>query len=130
MILLCCLVALSLAAFWLEADPRGVGTHEQLGLPPCGFVEMFDGVPCPSCGFTTTFTLAAHGRPLDAFANQPFGFLVFLGALAAVPLTALAVVKGISLFEATERWPWIRIFFGLLALWLLGWLYKWWAMAG
>ncbi len=110
---------------WLNPDSRGIGTHEQLGLPPCGFVEIFDGVPCPSCGFTTSFALAAHLRPIDSFRNQPFGFALFLLTLAGAPMTLWAAARGVSLFEATERWPWGRIFCGFLALWLLAWGYKW-----
>lgn len=110
---------------WLKPDARGIGTHEQLGLPPCGFVQMFDGVPCPSCGFTTSFALAAHARPIDSFRNQPFGFALFLLTVAGTPLTFWAAARGVSLFEATERWPWGRIFCGFLGLWLLAWGYKW-----
>lgn len=124
-IILCgCLVVLALAGFKLSPDPTGVGTHQQLGLPPCGFIAMSGGYPCPSCGYTTTFTLAAHGRPLDAIANQPFGFVVFCLAVLAVPCGALAFFKRVSLFGATERWPWVRIFAGLLLGWLGAWLYK------
>ena len=102
-----------------------MGTHQQLGLPPCGFVEMFDGVPCPSCGYTTTFTLAAHGRPLDAFMNQPFGFVVFLVTLGGLPLATVSAARGLSLFGLTDRWPWGRIFALTFGLWIACWLYKW-----
>jgi hypothetical protein len=112
-------------ARWLVPDPRGIGTHEQLGLPPCGFVQIFHNVPCPSCGFTTTFALAADGRLVDGFKNQPMGFLVFLGTVVLVPIFAIAAVRGASIFEATERWPWKRLVLAFIALWLLGWIYKW-----
>ncbi|NBO19844.1 MAG: DUF2752 domain-containing protein, partial [Proteobacteria bacterium] len=39
---------------WLTPDARGLGTHEQLGLPPCGFYLWY-GLPCPSCGMTTSW---------------------------------------------------------------------------
>jgi len=122
--LLGALTCLSLATFKLSPDPSGIGTHQQLGLPPCGFIAMSGGYPCPSCGYTTTFTLAAHGRPLDAFANQPFGFVVFCLTLLAVPATALSVFRRVSLFAATERWPWFRIFAALLLGWIGAWAYK------
>jgi predicted Na+-dependent transporter len=35
-------------------------THRKLGLPPCTFYLM-SGLPCPSCGMTTSFALLAHG---------------------------------------------------------------------
>lgn len=118
-----CAVVLGLA-MWLEADRRGVGTHEQLGLPPCGFVEMFD-IPCPSCGFTTTYTLAAHGRFIDAAVNQPFGLFLFVLTALAVPAGVIAAARNVSLLDATVRWPWNRIMLGLLVGWLACWGYKW-----
>lgn len=126
---LCAAVVLALSV-WLKPDSRGIGTHEQLGLPPCGFVQMFEGMPCPSCGFTTTFALAAHARPLEAIKNQPFGFVLFVVTVLAVPVTLFAAVRSVSLFEATERWPWGRVFVGFLLLWLLAWLYKWKVLMG
>jgi hypothetical protein len=112
-------------ARWLVPDPRGIGTHEQLGLPPCGFIQVFHDVPCPSCGMTTTFALAADGRLVDGFKNQPMGFLIFLTTIVLVPILAVASIRAVSLFEATERWPWKRLVLGFIALWLLCWIYKW-----
>ena len=119
-----CLVVLGLAGLKLSPDPSGLGTHQQLGLPPCGFIAMSGGYPCPSCGYTTTFTLAAHGRLIDAFANQPFGFVVFCLTVLAVPAAGLSFFRRVSLFGATERWPWVRIFASLLLGWIGAWLYK------
>ena len=113
----------------LSPDPRGVGTHEQLRalglppLPPCGFLAA-TGWPCPSCGYTTTFALAAHGRWIAAFVNQPMGFLVFLGFCAGVPISLGAVVRGFSPAKASDAWPWRTIFVVFLALWIAGWVYK------
>lgn len=68
-------------SFWLRPDPRGFGTHQQLGLPPCNFQEV-SGIPCPGCGLTTSFTNMAHGRVLDAFGAHLMGPLLFLITLA------------------------------------------------
>ncbi len=59
----------------LEPDPRGRGTHTQLGLPPCGFLAV-TGRPCPTCGMTTAFAWFVRGR-LDRTlrANLAGGFL-------------------------------------------------------
>jgi hypothetical protein len=35
------LLAMLAAAAWLQPDPRGFGTHQQLGLPPCTFQALF-----------------------------------------------------------------------------------------
>ena len=38
----------------IEPDQRGYGTHEQVGLPPCTFIRVFN-VRCPTCGMMTSF---------------------------------------------------------------------------
>jgi hypothetical protein len=45
----------------LSPDPRGYGTHLQLGLPACGFLAL-TGLPCPACGLTTCFAHLARGQ--------------------------------------------------------------------
>jgi len=66
---------LLLVAVWLQPDPRGFGTHRQLGLPPCTF-KLFLNIPCPSCGGTTAFALFVRGRWVEAVqANAAAGLL-------------------------------------------------------
>src|ERR1043165_7524101 len=73
-------------ALYLKPDPLhlGAGTHQQLGLPPCGFFQT-TGIPCPTCGCTTAVTWFAHASPLKSFLTQPFGFAVALLAALLVP---------------------------------------------
>lgn len=80
----------------LVPDGRGVGTHEQLGLPPCTTYRLF-GIPCPFCGMTTAFAHMAHGHPYEAFQTQPAGALAFFGAIG------FAVFNGIV--AGTARAP-------------------------
>ena len=54
-----------LLAAWMEPSSRGLGTHLQLGLAPCGWVA-YGGIPCPSCGMTTAFAHATDGNLLGA----------------------------------------------------------------
>ncbi|HHN77174.1 MAG TPA: DUF2752 domain-containing protein [Phycisphaerales bacterium] len=61
----------------LHPSDEGHGTHTQLGMPACGWVIAFNK-PCPTCGMTTAFTHAAHGRFADALADQPMGALLAL----------------------------------------------------
>ena len=84
-------------AVLLEPDPNGVGTHQQLGLPPCVFLSLL-GIPCPLCGMTTSFALMADGDLVGAFQNQPFAAVLFL-------LTAVsAIVSGLELAAPAHRW--------------------------
>ncbi|MEM6459528.1 MAG: DUF2752 domain-containing protein [Planctomycetota bacterium] len=81
-----CLAVLLVAAS-LDADPAGYGTHTQLGLQPCGF-RAATGMPCATCGMTTSFTHAADGRLARAFVTQP------AGALLSLVLAMLTLVGG------------------------------------
>jgi hypothetical protein len=66
-------------AAYLKPDPSGHGTHQQLGLPPCPSVLLFDR-PCPGCGLTTSWTALVHGQigfAFHAHAIGPFLYLLF-----------------------------------------------------
>lgn len=118
-------------ALWLSPDPAGHGTHTQLGLNGCSILT-WTGYPCPMCGMTTSFSLAAHLRPLQAVVAQPFGFVLFSVTLA------LAAVASAELVWPTGR---LRRLYGALlaregalsALFLAGlaagWLYKIWQLS-
>ena len=74
------LLAMLVVGAALRPAPEGHGTHQQMGLPPCGFY-LATGTPCPTCGMTTAFTQAAHGRLDLALVAQPAGTV--LAVLAA-----------------------------------------------
>ena len=115
-----------LLALWLSPDPSGVGTHTQLGLKPCIVMSMLD-LPCPMCGMTTTFSLMADLRPLDAFLNQPFGVLLFMITVTVAAVSGLEIVYPkkrwnviVGMVESRKRW-----LVGVFSLGFFGgWLYK------
>ncbi len=120
---------LVLAALALLAHPdeRGVGTHEQFGLPPCATVRFFD-FPCPGCGVTTSVTHAVQGRPLEALRNQPFGLVVALLFALGLPWALVGHLRGRALPDelgrmGPSRWAW-----GLGGAMLAAWIYKIWLM--
>ena len=94
-------IAVIVTAFRLDPDPRGFGTHEQLGIPPCGFLRDH-GVPCISCGMTTAFAAMAHARPGLAIRSNPFGVLLFLLTLAAPVYFVHALVKDLDPFRILQ----------------------------
>ena len=114
--------SLPLLALLTEPDPRGFGTHEQLGLAPCRMMQWTD-IPCPGCGVTTSVVLTTQGQPVEAFLSQPFGVLCVL----ALPLLSVwALVghfRGQDLYRNIEerRGPWVRVTWLLL---LAAWIYK------
>ena len=112
-------VVLVLAA-WLEPDPRGLGTHTQLGLPPCGFLWL-TGLPCPGCGLTTSFALMAAGEWLRAFRTQPLGVLLYALCVFAWPVCAAGWIRGWSVHATLSRLPVYTVALGLSLLALFNW---------
>ncbi|MEC7985341.1 MAG: DUF2752 domain-containing protein [Myxococcota bacterium] len=113
-------------AMYLKPDPSGMGTHQQLGLSPCGFLE-YTALPCPMCGMTTTFTHLAHLQIVEGVLNQPFGLVLFLLTLFS------CVVSFVELFFPRRRISrflnWLGPYEFRLALFffvgmILGWIYK------
>ena len=87
------LLATLFVASQLRPDPRGWGTHEQLGLPPCAF-RAITGVPCPSCGMTTSFAYVVRGQVLVAALTNPGGCLLALGAIVLIPWCIASAAVG------------------------------------
>ena len=100
----------------LQPSAEGVGTHLQIwGMSGCTMLQL-TGWPCPMCGMTTTFALAAHGRLVDALLCQPFGL---------VSLVELARLRGLW----RRFWDWLGLKEGWIAAALMGgllagWVYK------
>ena len=71
-------------AGWLSPSPAGLGTHQQLGLPPCS-ARVLLGVPCPGCGMTTSFSHFVRGQWASSLKANAGGFvLAVVSALAVV----------------------------------------------
>lgn len=80
-------------AVWLQPDTAGRGTHQQLGLPPCTFVELFQK-PCPSCGMTTAWAHVVRGGWLSAMRCNVGGALLAITAIVVAPWSLVGVVRG------------------------------------
>ena len=105
---------------WLTPSAAGFGTHTQLGLPPCGFLQVF-GIPCPACGLTTAFAHAAHFSTRASLAAHPLGLPLFL-ALCALCVRALLGVCGLGsvrAFLTHTAWPrlMLAVALAMLAAW-------------
>lgn len=77
----------------LEPDPRGYGTHRQLGLQPCAFATL-TGRLCPTCGMTTSFAWFARGNPRQAWRANPAGCLLAVGCGPAIVWLIAAALRG------------------------------------
>lgn len=111
------------AAIYLKPDPRGHGTHEQLGLAPCSMVATL-GMPCPTCGMTTAFSLTMRGRFLAAAYVQPAGFVLALATIGAAAVGFRAAILGRWPIIPFWNWSPYRVFLGLLILMVGGWMWK------
>ena len=101
-------------------DPRGYGTHEQLGFAPCGLREVFNG-PCPTCGVTTSASLAVRGEFASAWQAQPLGLLLLMVAALGSVFVIRAERRGVDLGAVAMRHGrafWIAMFVATLASWL------------
>lgn len=65
-------LAVTVAALLLRPSTELHGTHQQLGLPACPSVALFDR-PCFGCGLTTSFTAFLHGDFATSFQAHAFG---------------------------------------------------------
>jgi hypothetical protein len=119
---LACLVVLATAAY-LPPSHAGVATHRQLGLPECSLLQR-TGLPCPSCGMTTSFSWFVRGNLAASLYVQPMGallaFLTCCGVSAGfyVALTARPVYRLLALVPARY------LFVPLLSIGLLAWVWK------
>lgn len=111
----------------LSPSPNGLGTHQQLGLPPC-FFHQFTGIPCPTCGMTTSFAHTVRLQFYEAFVTQPFGMLACVLMALMIPLSFVLMRR---------RVPWLKlltargsntVMYVMIALFLAAWVYKIWVM--
>lgn len=110
-------------AVWLKPDPRGYGTHQQLGAGPCGMV-LTTGLPCPTCGMTTAFAHTVRGQWISAFMAQPAGFALALATIVMVGVCAYSVWTGRVPAPLTNDRIVFRLFVALLVLLVAGWAFK------
>jgi hypothetical protein len=113
---------LGLAAALTPAE-GGLGTHEQLNLPPCSWISMAD-LPCPTCGMTTAFAHAADGNLPASFMAQPLGFLLALATAMALFLGTYVALTGSLILRHAGRLLTPRAAWAFAALAMLAWGFK------
>ena len=91
------LLALLATAAALKPHPRGYGTHQRLGLPPCTIVQLYD-IRCPSCGMTTSWSCLMRGQLLSSGRANVGGLLLGLTALGCGPWMVISGLRG--------KWLW------------------------
>lgn len=82
----------------------GLGTHQQLGLPPCP-LHLFTGYPCPGCGLTTSVSHLLDGHWSAAIAAHPLGPLALFMLLMLLGLGSYGCLRPFSWTQLVSR-PW------------------------
>jgi hypothetical protein len=122
-------VAWRLDPYFPDGTPRRMETHRQLHLPPCTFKET-TGLPCPSCGMTTSFALLVRGDVANSLRANAVGTLLAVFCLAVIPWSLASAVRGrLLVIRSMERTFTIFILV-LLGSMLLRWglliAWAWW----
>jgi Protein of unknown function (DUF2752) len=121
--------ALLIIARLLRPSVDGVGTHRQLGLPPCAFLH-FTGIPCPGCGLTTSVAHAARLHFYESIITQPFGLIVFIAAILTIPLSIYFMRRRVPLSKIGGLPGRNPALYSMIVFFILSWLYKIAAMKG
>jgi hypothetical protein len=114
-------VAAYLNPYQSDGSARRMETHMQLGLPECTFKRV-TGLPCPSCGMTTSFALTMRGDLADAIRANSVGVMLALTLLAAIPWCIASALCRRTLFVQSAERALMMFVVGLLSLMLLRWV--------
>ena len=117
------LAVLLATAAWLTPNVRGMGTHQQLGLPQCTMVQL-TGMRCPSCGMTTSWSYLMKGNLLGSAKANLAGCLMGLIALVISPWFLSSAVMGRMTIRVPSDAVLITITLLVVAVTLLDWLYR------
>jgi hypothetical protein len=117
-----CLTVLGVA-IGLKPDPRGIGSHRQLRLQACQF-EVQTGMPCPTCGMTTSYAHFVRGELLASLYVQPAGTV--LAALTAMGFWAgiYAAVTGRPVHRILRFIPVKYLLWPLFGIVIVAWIWK------
>ena len=118
---------LCLAAFVTAArvtpNPDGLGTHTQLGFGACSFQQV-TGIPCPSCGMTTSWAWFVRGNLLASLWVQPMGTLLAFITTIIFWAGAYIAWTGRAAHHLLRYVPAGYIVRSLVVLALLAWAWK------
>jgi len=115
-----------------NGEARRLGTHRQIrvpgmdeGLPDCNF-KVLTGVPCPSCGMTTSFALLIHADVWNSVqanfagtALATFGLLFVPWAFASAFFGRFVLVRSMELLIFRLAVVFLFLLFGRWALVLI-----------
>jgi hypothetical protein len=107
----------------LEPDPRGFGTHMQLGLRPCMFATA-TGRLCPTCGMTTSFSWFVRGSIGRSWQASPAGCVFALLSIPLIAWLASSAAENRPVGFSTLSRPLAALFFAAVVFCLASWLIR------
>ena len=113
-------VALLVVAAVLQPNPLGMGTHRQLGLPPCSLVVLA-GVRCPSCGMTTSWAHLMRGNLVGSLQANSGGTLFAIAAMLSGPWLLVSGLAGRWRFWCPDERVLLTIGLVLIAVTIVDW---------
>jgi ABC-type transport system involved in cytochrome c biogenesis permease component len=108
----------------LAPDPRGYGTHTQLGLRPCAFATL-TGRLCPTCGMTTAYAWCVRGRIDRAWRANPAGCLLALLSIPLIVWLLACAVRAGPVGSRSISGPLMALLLAGCMLSLASWLIRW-----
>lgn len=117
-----CLIPLVIAA-GLQPSAAGFATHTQLGLQECAFLHQ-TGLPCPSCGMTTSWAWFVRGNVIASLYVQPMGTVLAIITFAAVWIGLYVAITGRPVYRLLRLLPGRYYFVPLLSFAIVAWAWK------
>ncbi|MGB7159198.1 MAG: DUF2752 domain-containing protein [Tepidisphaeraceae bacterium] len=117
-----CIAVLITAAF-VRPSPTGMSTHTALGLARCHFLDV-SGIPCPSCGMTTSFAHFVRGNLAASLWVQPMGTFLALGAALTFWAALYIAVTGKPAHRLMRIMPSVYYVLIPMGVGIAGWAWK------
>jgi hypothetical protein len=117
-----CMLLMVVAAS-LTPSHRGVATHRALGLPECEFMHR-TGIPCPSCGMTTSFSWFVRGNIAASLYVQPMGTVLAAIACGAIWVGLYIAITGRPVYRLLGLTSGRYLYMPLLVFALMAWGWK------
>lgn len=105
----------------LRPNAQGLGSHQQLGLPPCS-IRVLWGIRCPACGMTTSWAWFMRGRWVESAHANVGGLLLALSALAVIATGAIMIYSNRLPGPRVIDWAaWLSVTIAVVTLIQWGW---------
>ncbi|QDU31302.1 hypothetical protein ETAA8_64550 [Anatilimnocola aggregata] len=114
---------LLVTAALLPPSEYGMGTHQQLGLPPCSFVMWFD-LRCPACGMTTSWAHLMRGQIIRSAVANTGGCLLGIFAALSTPWLLASAIRGRWLFGPLSPEVTLWVFGSIFLVTLVQWAWR------